>query len=480
MRMLTPLVVPSNSELGLLGLIDSVSGMFVSVFSLGYNQILVKLFPKYRDEENGHHGFLIFGLYLSLIGVLISFIIFYFFGDFLVKEGEDLALFKRFSILIFPMIFFRIIFINIDGYAKMLFNTFIGAFLDTFLSRFFIIISMIVYAMAWISFDYFVIFYSLSFCVPGVLVVLFAFVKTKKIIMPSAELRSPDERKKIYEYIFFGMLVGASGSIVIYIDQFMISRMISMEMVGIYSILFFAARFILIPSTAINRIALVIVAELWTKDDRKTIGEVYEKSCVNQLLLASFLLGLGWSVLNPVFSLHPKYADYIEYSYLFLILGVGIIIEMATGANAAIIASSKHYKYNMYFNIVLAVLVIVLNYYLILDYQLKGAAVASLIAMTAVNFGRWFLLYKVYHLQPFNLNFVKALLFCSAFLVFCIWLDYDANPILKIILNLLGLTTLFWSFAIGLKFSVDVNKWLLKMRNKFFGSDSESGNLLDK
>jgi O-antigen/teichoic acid export membrane protein len=467
-RMLTPLVVPSNSEVGLLGLLDSISGAFVALFSLGYNQILVSLFPKFRNEERGHHGFLLFGLMLSLIGIFFSFVIFYFLGDYFVREGEDLALFKKFSFLIFPMIFFKIIFLNIDGYAKMLFNTFIGAFLDTFLSRLFIVVVMLIYAAAWISFDYFVIFYALSFCIPGLMVVLFAFVKTKNIVMPSAELRSPNERKKIYEYIIFGMLVGASGSIVLYIDQLMINKMISTEMMGIYTILFFAARFILIPSTAINRIALVIVAEYWATDDRKSIGEVYEKSCVNQLLLAAFLLGLGWTVLNPIFSLHPKYADYIDYSYIFLILGVGIVIEMGTGANSAIISSSKHYKFNMYFNIVLAILAIILNYYLITAYQLTGAAVASVIAMTLVNFGRWYLLYKAYNLQPFNWNFLKAVMLSVAYLVFCIYLDYDANPFVKIIVNVTLLTAVFWTLVVSLKLSVDVNKWLRKMKTKFF------------
>lgn len=467
-RMVSPIFIQNVSELGLIQLLDTISGTFVSLFSLGYNQVLVKIFPNYRNDERGHHGFLLLGLLLSLIGISISCLIYYFFGESFVKTDTDMDLYKRFGFLIFPMIFFRIVFFNIDGYAKMLYQTFIGVFLDTFLSKVFIMAAMILYVTAAISFDYFVYFYAFSFCVPGLLVLIFAFVKTKKIVLPSKELTSPAERKKIYEYILFGMLMGASGSIVLYIDNLMVAGMISFEMVAIYSLMFFAARFILIPSNAIIRIAQVVIAEAWVQQDLKTIREVYEKSCVNLLLIAVFLLGLGWTVLNIVLTLHPNYAEYAPYSYLFLILGTGIAIEMGTGVNTAIIGSSKHYKYNMYFNVILALLAIALNYFLISSYQLTGAAVASVVAMTLVNFGRWFLLYKVYQLQPFNRNFLKALLLSAAFLVLCIYIDYEAHPYVKIALNVVVLSALFWGVVVLLKLSVDINKWLLKMKHKFF------------
>ena len=467
-RMLTPIFVPSSSEVGLVMILDTISGAFVSFLNLGYNQILIKLFPKYRNAEKGHHGFLLLGIWLSLIGVGISFLIFYFFSDSFANSKTDMELFRRFAFLVFPMIFFRIIFYNIDGYAKMLYNTFIGVFLDTFMNKLIIVLSMVLYASALITFDSFVYIYALSFCVPGLLVTIFAFMKTERIVMPARELRTPEERKKIYEYILFGMLLGASGSVVVYIDQLMILEMTSFKLLGIYSILFFAARFILIPTNAILRIAQVVISEAWEKNDQKTIRDIYQKSCVNLLLISSFLLGLGWTVINPVFSLHPKYAEYIEYSYIYLVLGIGIVVEMGTGVNAAIIASSKHYRYNMYFSVVTAVLLIGLNYFLISHYELAGAAVASLIVMTVINISRWYLLYRVYQLQPFDKQFAKAFVISASFILICYFVDYTAPPITKIILNTVVLTTVFWTIAIGLRLSPDINGWLKKIRSTYF------------
>ena len=65
--------------------------------------------------------------------------------------------------------------------------------------------------------------------------------------------------------------MGASGSVVIYIDQLMINNMISLSAVGVYGTFFFAARLLVIPSRGINRISVVVLAESWKRDDRKNI-----------------------------------------------------------------------------------------------------------------------------------------------------------------------------------------------------------------
>ena len=60
-RILMPIII-SPAQVGLLNLLDSISGIFVTIFSLGFEQILAKMFPSYRDDEKGHHGFLVFGI----------------------------------------------------------------------------------------------------------------------------------------------------------------------------------------------------------------------------------------------------------------------------------------------------------------------------------------------------------------------------------------------------------------------------------
>ena len=71
-------VLITEAQIGLLTLLDAVSGVFMIVFSLGYEQVLAKMFPRFRNEKNGHHGFLMFGIILSLVGIALSFIIYFY------------------------------------------------------------------------------------------------------------------------------------------------------------------------------------------------------------------------------------------------------------------------------------------------------------------------------------------------------------------------------------------------------------------
>lgn len=467
-RMAMPIVL-TEWQVGLLGLLDSISGFFVTIFSMGFEQVLAMLFPLYRNEESGHHGFLMFGILLSLLGTCFAGIIYYFFGDLFIGADDPGAVyFHSFAILIFPLILFRILFRNIDGYARMLFNTVIGVFLEGFITKVLLIAGLMAFAVSWIDLSYLMYFYAFNLSLPGIIVLIYALIKTKKISMPDRAIYARAERSRLSSYIVFGMLTGASLSVVFYVDSLMVTRMISVEAFGIYSILYFAARILVIPSRGISRISAVVLAESWKKNDLQNIREVYTKSCLNQLLIGAFLLGVGWACIGPAMSLTPKYASYLDHVYVFLFLGIGLVVEMATGVNAAIISTSKKYRFETYFNLALAVLIIVFNYFLIKLYALEGAAIASMMAMIVINFLRWTFLVKTYQFQPFDGRFLKALILSVVFVTGCHFLRYEMNPWLTILLNGVGLTFLFWGTVIALKLSPDINQWLLKMKNKFF------------
>ena len=463
-RISMPLLI-SEAQIGLLQLLDTISGVFISIFSLGFDQVLVRVFPKYRNDENGHHGFLLFGLFISFLGIAVSWIIYYFLGDYLFQNNEDSQLMRSFAFLIFPLIFFRIIFVNLDGYARMLFNTIIGSFLESFISKLLLVLSLGAFALTWINFDYLVYLFAFTLCAPGMVIIVFAIIKTNKISLPHKTLTQKSNRKQIYQYMLFGILTGASGSIVLYVDSLMVNKMISMAALGVYTTFFFAARLLIIPSKSINRVSVVVLAESWSSNNQENIQEVYRKSCLNQLLLGVFLFGIGWACLDPALVYLPKY---MSGKYVFFFIGIGLLIEMATGVNAAIIGTSEKYKYNTYFNLILTFLVILFNYFLIIQYGMIGAALASMLAMLVINLLRWYFLYKTFKYQPFDKKFVKAFIVSVVFLTICCFMNYTAHPIVKIIVNITTLTILFWSVVIGFKLSEDINKWLLKMKHKIF------------
>lgn len=471
-RLIMPFALES-AQIGIVALLDSISGLFVVVFNFGYNLILKKLFPKYRDEENGHAGFLLFGILLTLLGVALASIVYYFTQNLLLSsEGGETDLIKSFAYLIPILIFFRILFLNIDGYVRMLFKTVIGTLLDGLLSKIILLGAIVLIFTHSISFDYFIYLYALTLSLPGLIIVVYAFLKTKKLILPTANLLS--ERKEISSFVLFGILSGSTSSIIQYADIIMINKLTlenSESLVGIYAIMFFAAMLISIPAKNINRISSVIIAESWKENDVENIQDIYAKSATNLLVIGSYLFIVGWACLDPVLEFLPEYQ---VGKYVFFFLGLAKIIELGTGVNTEIIETSTKYKYNTYFNLILAVLVIIFNIVLIQMYGIIGAAIASFLAMTIVNILRASLLYKVYDLLPFDKHFFKPLLLVIASILLVSFVDYEADPMVKIAINFSLISLVYWGITIKFGLSPEINDWLAKIKRRFMKNSNQN------
>ena len=221
-----------------------------------------------------------------------------------------------------------------------------------------------------------------------------------------------------------------------------------------------------IPAKSINKISSVVLAESWKEKDLKNIQDVYAKSATNLLVIGTFLFVIGWSCLDAVLTFLPEYQI---GKYVFFFLGLAKLIELGTGVNHEIIDTSEKYRYNTYFNTLLAVLVIGLNFFLIQYYGIIGAAIASFIAMTIVNVLRAALLKRAYNLWPFKGGFYKMVFIAAAFIVLASVLNYEANPFVKLAINFFGLSILYWVIIIKMNISPEINQWLLKMKKKFIG-----------
>lgn len=460
-------LILSPLQIGIMALLDSISGIFVILFNLGYNQILIKLFPKFRDEEKGHNGFFVLGLVISSIGIILGVTLYSLLEDFIIKsKGSDDEAMMVYAYLIPILIIFRILYRNFDGYLRMLYKSVVGTFLDSFLAKFISLLGMLLMFKTFITFDNLVYIYVFSLCIPGLVISLYAYKATSVIVLPKPIIETKKDKVKVSKYILHGILMGASGSIVLYMDQQMLHKLIpenSIEAVGVYSIMFFGAMLIAVPSNGIKRISFTILAESWEKKDKDNINLVYKKSALNQMIIGFYLFLIGWACIDPVLEFLPKYES---GKYVFLFLGIAQIIEMATGVNNEVIATSEKYYFNTIFNVILAIIIFISNFFFIQWYGIVGAGLASLIAMFIINSFRCLFLFKQYQLNPFNKQFLFAGFIGTLFVLIISYIDLSINPYIEIILNLILYTVIYWFIIIRLKLSEDINGWLTKIVNK--------------
>lgn len=456
-------------QIGIISLLDSISGVFVILFNLGYNQILIKMFPFFRDEKKGHNGFLALGIIISLIGIALGVSLYYLLESWILEsKGDEGKALMVYAFLIPILIIFRILYRNFDGYVRMLYNSVIGTLLDSFFAKLLFFTGLALVSWQFISFDSLIYIYALSLSLPGLLILLYAIKVTGKIVSPKPIFIKKENKKKVFQYVGYGVLMGASGSIVLYIDQLMLHKLVpenSLGSVGIYSIMFFAAVLITIPSNGIKRIAFTVLSESWKNRDNENIQKIYQKSSLTQLIIGFYIFIIGWACIDPALEFLPKFET---GKYVFFFLGLAQVIEMGTGVNNEIIATSDKYYYNTIFNVILASFVFVSNYFLISEYGIIGAAIASFISMSLINLVRWYFLKREFNFNPFNKSFYTALVIGVSFLVFThLFKGYSANPILKIIINFTVISFFYWLIIIKLKVSEDINGLILKIKSKY-------------
>src|SRR5690606_15223660 len=126
----------------------------------------------------------------SLVGILFAEVSFLLTESLIIGTEEDTKAIQMVAHFIFPMIFFRILFKNLDIYMSMLLNSVLGSLLEGFLLKFVILLGFVFLWMGWINYDYLVYIYVGAFCLPGVIIMIFSFMKSTPIVLPKKELFS--------------------------------------------------------------------------------------------------------------------------------------------------------------------------------------------------------------------------------------------------------------------------------------------------
>jgi len=90
----------STEVIGLFGVIVAYSTIASQLSSLGINGVTGRLFPYFRDESNGHNGFLFIGVSVVLIGFVLFLAVFSIISPYLLEGKAD-------SVLLIDYFFFN-------------------------------------------------------------------------------------------------------------------------------------------------------------------------------------------------------------------------------------------------------------------------------------------------------------------------------------------------------------------------------------
>ena len=403
----------STDTVGLFGLLLAYSTLFGQFSLLGIQGVASRMFPHFRDKESGHHGFLLIAMLFLIVGFSLFWLAYYLFSPILIENNmEKSKLFADYLYLLVPLTFFTMLYILLETYNKVLYDAVSGVFLQEFGQRALIFLSVLLFALGWISLHQLILIYTAAVCLKGLIIFLILLIKGEISFRPDFHFINKSLRKEMIDVAAFSILGGLGSMIVFNIDKIVINQILDLSNTGVYTIAFYFGTLVIIPSRTLLKISGTLIADAWAKEDMAPIRQIYDKSCLNQFIIGGFLfLGIWANINNILIILGP---DYEKSKWVIFFIGLGYLFDMLTGANAQVISFSKHYRVSLYFILLLIFVVGTLLVILTPLWGIVGAAIAIAIGLFLNNLMRFLFLYRKYQLQPFNFRFIIIAVFFLA------------------------------------------------------------------
>jgi O-antigen/teichoic acid export membrane protein len=211
-----------------------------------------------------------------------------------------------------------------------------------------------------------------------------------------------------------------------------------------------------VPQRSVVSAATPQIAQAWKDHDIMKLDRLYTKTALNLLIVACGILGI-------IFLCTPLLLQFLGQPYkavplLLLILGFSKLIDLGTGMNSQILQLSKHWRIDLFTNILFVGVSIVLNYFLTKAYGITGTAAGSLISIVAFNGIRFIYIKKIYNLQPFSSKNLLTLLAASSLTLVLYMVDLGLGVWFESIGKSIVFVAAFGGIILGFNVSPDLTE----------------------
>lgn len=456
-----------TAQIGLVQIFIALSLIFSQFATLGFTSVINRMFPIFRDPLRQHNGFLFLALLTGMAGLAVSTVGFFILKPWIVESNIDKsALFVDYLFWLLPLIGMRLLFTLLDNYNKVLYDAVTGTFWLDFMHKMINLFLIILFAMGWINFKFFFLGYLLSMSIP-VFPVVYVLVRRNEFhLRPDFTFLKPGLKKEIRVVMFFGMINGFSGILLMNVDKVLVNQFLSLDEVGIFGVCALFASLIRVPYNSISKIAVGIIAESWKRNDIAHITEIYQKSALNQAI-AGTLIFIGILVnLDNIFEILPPV--YSQGRNVIIVYSAGMLLVTIIGLAGNITETSSLFRFTTLFMGISIIIQFVLSYLLIPMYGITGAAWATVITLVTNSMFQAGLQKIVYGIAGVNLRLLLV-----AGIGFVSFLSAYMIPTLSLIPDILVRSSVavlvYISLTYFLKVSIDLNQLIREISRQVLG-----------
>jgi len=462
--------VLTKSQVGLTKIIVDFSSLAVAFATLGTLPVLYKFYPYYNDnlpEKKNELLSIVLGFCLG--GFFIFCVVGYFIKSIVIKKyNTNSPLVVDYYPYLFVFAFGMVLFTLFETLAYIKHRSIISNFLKETALRFVTVILMFLLMFKFISFNNFILFYSLQMLL--LFFVLFLFLKRKNEVHFHFSISRVTQKfwKKMLSMqvlIYSGLIVMTLTTV---IDAFILGAKKGQATVGDFSIAQYGANLVSVPSKAMIGGSIGILTFAWKNKNLAEISRVYSRSCINLSLMAMFLFGNIWLNAVPMIdALHIDAAWKMGMNTMFFIC-VARTIDASTGVNSLIIGTSTFWKFEFITGMILLAVRLPTTFYLIDRFGLEGSAYADIISITVYNFIRFEYLRRKFNMQPFTYKNILAVLLAVVSYFLAFYLCANLTGFVGIIVRALVFSAAMLVGIFTLNLTPDArqlwDRWVLKIK----------------
>ena len=450
----TNFMQPSNY--GLIQVILSVSAVLMPILAFGVPNSLVKFYSSFKNEKS-QDSFLTLMLVLPLVLIipvaLISYVANDAIGSLLSRQNDVV---KDYVWHIFlagmAMSYFEVFY----AWARIQMKSMFGNFMKEIFCRVGQTILLILLWFKVIEIDFFINALIGFYLARALIMKLYSF----SLRAPRLDFKLPDNWKNIVRYSALIILGGSTAIVLLEIDKVMLNNYLELENVAFYAVAGFIASTIAVPSKAMHQITYPLTATYLNNKDMAALSQLYQKSSLTLFIVSGILFLLILLNLNELYEFLPE-----KYSGGFMIVfwvGLAKVFDALLGNNNSILFNSDYYTSILLFGVLLAVLAILFNLWLIPNFGIDGAAIASFSAFFVYNTLKLGYVKSKFKMQPFTNETVKVLgLLIVIGIVFSTF-SFSFHPLVNIVLKSILMILVYVTFLYRFKISEDVYGFLNK------------------
>jgi len=452
----------TDDYFGLVVFLLSTANLMMPILMFGVNNSLIKFYSSYKTRKL-QNNFLTFMLFLPLLIIIptgfIGCLTYETISTWLAKENDII---KDYTWLIYVIAIAFAYFEVFFSWSKIHFKSVFGNFMREAFHRICIMILLFAVYYKKLTVEEFIYALAIVYIVRVLIIMVYAL----SLRLPKLNLNRSFNYGSVLKYSFLIIIAGSVSMILLDLDKFMIGKLIEIDNIAYYSVAIFIATVIAVPARAMNQITNPLTASYLNNNHKEDLAQLYKKSSINLFIIGGFIFVLIVININQLYDLLQE--EYRQGLFIVIIISAVKLFENLLGNNNAILFNSNYYRIILVFGICIVLLAILLNYLLIPEYGINGAAIASFIAFVIYGTLKLWYVYKKFRMQPFTIKTWNTfLLILVVSFGFYFW-EFSFHPIINITLKSIIVSVLYVFASYKFNLSEDITGILNKILKQKF------------